>query len=175
MYFTKPARGIQRVFVHCSASDNPAHDNIETMIKWHLARGFNGVGYHYFISKDGTIHLGRPLNRTPAAQGGHNTGTIAICLHGLKKDKFTQAQFDSLKKLALEIDKEYHGNMRLTFHGHREVANRTCPVFDYKKVLGIDAKGHINIGVNNETDDTNNADDSFSLFSFLARIFARSR
>lgn len=137
--FVKPTRPIRKVFIHCSASDNPEHDDIRIIRAWHKKRGFKDVGYHYFIHADGRISIGRSIERTPAAQEGYNTGTIAICLHGLKKEKFTQAQFATLRKLCREI-KAALGVV--TFHGHKEVAAKDCPVFDYKSVLGLDAKGY---------------------------------
>ena len=130
-------RKINRVFIHCSASDNPAHDDVSVIKQWHLARGFNDTGYHYYIKKDGTIQKGRPLSKTPAAQKGHNTGTIAICLGGL--DHFTQAQFNALRELCNELDKKF----KVTFHGHREVSNKTCPNFDYRGIVGIDLEGNL--------------------------------
>ena len=139
--FTKPKRPISKIYIHCTASDAPAHDNVETIREWHKARGFNDIGYHALIHKDGRISAGRSLELTPAAQSGHNTGTIAISLHGLDVDKFTDAQFTSLRTLCAEIDAAYDGNV--TFHGHCEVANKTCPVFDYRKVLGLDPRGRM--------------------------------
>lgn len=152
-HFQKPSRAVKRVFVHCSASDHANHDNVATMRKWHKQRGWSDVGYHYFIRKDGTLELGRPISKTPAAQGGKknlrkgrktpagNRGTIAICCHGLKKEKFTNAQFKTLRRLCREIHDAYNGGV--TFHGHREVAYKECPVFDYKKVLGLDSNGRM--------------------------------
>lgn len=141
--FKKPARPVSRVFIHCSASDNPNHDNVATMRAWHLQRGWSDVGYQFFIRKDGVIEAGRPLEKTPAAQAGHNTGTIAICLHGLDIDKFTEAQFSTLQALCIKIDASYGG--RVTFHGHREVAAKACPVFDYKAVLQLDRAGRLGV------------------------------
>jgi N-acetylmuramoyl-L-alanine amidase len=139
--FAKPERAVDRVFLHCSASDRPEHDNVETMRTWHLARGWSDVGYHYFIRKDGTVEDGRPVNLTPAAQGGNNTGTIAICLHGLAEENFTTDQYRSLISLCHEITNAYE-NM-LTIHGHCEVSAKACPVFPYKAVLGLDAHGEM--------------------------------
>ena len=148
MAFSKPSRFVDRVFLHCSASDNASHDNVATMRRWHTdpkpaGRGWSDVGYHYFIRKDGTLENGRPINRTPAAQAGHNTGSIAICCHGLKEAKFTDAQFDTLRALCLEINEAYNG--KVTFHGHREVAAKACPVFDYKNVLKLDRFGQLGL------------------------------
>lgn len=139
-----PKRAVSRVFLHCSASDNPKHDDVSVMDSWHKQRGWSGVGYHYFITKAGVIQPGRPLESTPAAQGGHNAGTIAICLHGLAADRFTAAQFESLRALCRAIATGL-GRGRVTFHGHREVAAKACPVFDYKAVLKLDRLGRLGV------------------------------
>jgi N-acetylmuramoyl-L-alanine amidase len=135
--FIKPKRPVARVFLHCSASDNPSHDNIATMTAWHAT-----IGYHFFITKMGVILKGRDLEADPAAQQGHNKGTIAICCHGLEVGKFTAAQFASLRTLCEQIDDAY-GAGRVTFHGHCEVSAKSCPVFDYKRVLGLDRFGKL--------------------------------
>ena len=142
--FSKPSRLVDRVFLHCSASDVASHDNIATIRDWHVnGNGWRDVGYHYFIRKSGKLEEGRPIGDTPAAQKNHNSGTIAICLHGLDEDKFTDAQFDKLKELCLEINNAYDGE--LTFHGHNEVANKACPVFDHRKVLKLDRFGRLGL------------------------------
>lgn len=137
--FFPPKRKITSVFIHCSASDHMAHDDVSVIRKWHMGRGWSDIGYHYFIKKDGTIQTGRDLNRTPAAQKNRNTGTIAICCHGLDKDQFTKAQMDSLRKLCTEIRECYNG--LIPFRGHCEASPKTCPVFDYKKELQLDRFG----------------------------------
>lgn len=144
----KPARKVTKVFIHCSASDNPKHDDVAVMKKWHTSpdpndpsKPWSDVGYHFFIKKDGTLQPGRPLEKTPSAQGGHNTGTIAICVHGLKKENFTTAQFQTLQMLCQEIDIAY--GRQITFHGHCEVSAKACPVFDYKRLLNLDMLGHM--------------------------------
>ncbi|WP_226781851.1 peptidoglycan recognition protein family protein [Oceaniglobus trochenteri] len=133
--FQKPKRRVNCVFIHCSASDNPEHDSAATMDRWHRERGWSGIGYHYFIRKDGTIEAGRDIEKVPAAQRGNNVGSIAICLHGLDAEKFSQEQFDALSSLCDQINRAYRA--QVTFHGHCEVSNKTCPVFDYVGVLGL--------------------------------------
>lgn len=140
--FRKPKRPVTKVFIHCSASDNPEHDNVATMDLWHRQRGWAGVGYHLFIRKSGELEVGRDMEKVPAAQEGHNVGSIAICLHGLAKTKFTDAQFKTLKALCQQIDAAYIANP-LTYHGHCEVAAKACPVFDYKTVLGLSENGRL--------------------------------
>ena len=149
--FGKPRRWVSRVFIHCSAHDGKHTDDAEVIDRWHKDRGWKGIGYHYFIKFDGTIQVGRPINQIPAAQARHNRGTIAICVHGgqnSKDDAFTNRQFDALLKLCQDIDEAYDG--KITFHGHKEVSAKACPVFDYKEVLGLDAKGYLVKGAVNE-------------------------
>ena len=87
--FTKPKRYVDQVFLHCSASDVPAHDNLETIRRWHLDRGWRDVGYHYFIRKDGTLERGRDIEfpaprlgitrvQSPSACQEGRTGAISL-------------------------------------------------------------------------------------------------
>ena len=146
MLFVKPDRHVERVFLHCSASDRPDHDDVAVIPRWHTdpepqGNGWSDVGYHFFIRKSGQVEEGRPISRRPAAQGGNNTGTIAICLHGLAKEKFTSEQFAGIHDLSRQINGAYDGGV--TFHGHCEVSSKLCPVFDYRAVLGLDRFGEI--------------------------------
>lgn len=139
--FQRPERPCFETFLHCSASSYPEHDDITVINQWHLDKGFSGVGYHFFIKFNGELQIGRTLEKQPAAQAGNNTGTIAICLHGLKAEDFTQEQFETLKKLCNQINDAYNDSM--VFRGHCEVDNRDCPVFNYQKVLNLDEHGKI--------------------------------
>lgn len=134
-------RVVKVVFIHCSASDRPEHDDARVMDAWHKERGWSGIGYHVFIKKNGEMQLGRDWNATPAAQSGYNTGTLAICLHGLLNEKFTDSQFNSLRALTKSLNGGLGGHVR--FRGHCEVAAKSCPVFDYKQVLSLNPGGYL--------------------------------
>ncbi len=134
--FRLPDRPVNRMFLHCTAAstDDTGDALFRLVQRWHVEeRGWSDVGYHYLIDAHGGLVAGRPLWRRPAAQAGHNTGTIAICLHGLHKADFTEAQFATLRALCGVIHRTCGGD--ITVHGHREVAPKTCPVFDYRRVL----------------------------------------
>jgi len=141
--FTRPDRHVDRVFLHCTASSYDHHDDIEVVRQWHLGRGWSDVGYHYMIHRDGSMSEGRPLERTPAAQKGHNKGTIAIAMHGGQdaKDDFSTKQIVTLREFCEQIRAAYDGD--ITFHGHCEVVIRDCPVYDYKAYLALDKDGHM--------------------------------
>ena len=136
--FKKPQREIDRVFLHCSASSLSSHDDVEVIRSWHKQNGWSDIGYHLYITFDGRVHIGRDIEKSPAAQKGHNVGTIAICLSGLVEDDFTEDQFESLINLCQQIHNEIPD---VTFHGHCEVSDKDCPVFHYREVLGLNEFG----------------------------------
>lgn len=139
-----PARPVHTVFLHCSASNRPEHDDVTVMRSWHLQRGWSDVGYHAFVTMAGVIQPGRPLEVVPAAQEGHNTGSIAICAHGLNRDDFTPAQLRAVHTLCMRLRDQYAARgIKLRFRGHCEVSAKACPVFDYRSLLGLDPDGHM--------------------------------
>ena len=135
--FEKPARPVDRVFLHCSASKADALGDILVALvrRWHVdERGWSDIGYHFLVDRVGNVMAARPLDREPAAQRGHNTGTIAICAHGL--ETFPSPQLNAVAALCRQINQAYNG--RLSFHGHCEVSDKSCPVFDYHALLKLD-------------------------------------
>jgi len=141
MYFKEPKRIVERVFLHCTAyahQDLTGLKLLNAVDSWHRARDFNEIGYHFLIDCKGELIEGRSLESTPAAQQGHNSRTIAICLDGLYFNQFNRKQFSILRELVTEIDYTYEN---ITYHGHCEVSNKTCPVFDYPAELGLDRSG----------------------------------
>jgi hypothetical protein len=143
--FTKPKRSVDRVFIHCSASDAYRLEGdilVNEVRRWHVDQnGWADIGYHFLIDKKGKIMAGRPLEKTPSAQFKHNTGTIAIMVHGLKD--FSEESLAALKSLCIEINSIYSGE--ITFHGHCEVSYKACPVFDYKSLLNLDSLGKLGV------------------------------
>ena len=124
-------RDINLIIIHCSDSDIKSHDNPETIRKWHVEeRGFNDIGYHYVITKDGKRWPGRREAVPGAHARGHNANSLGICLTGRKK--FSEKQRNSLKVLVNKLLVKYPGSKVI---GHCEVSDKTCPNFDYKKVL----------------------------------------
>lgn len=127
-------RVINLVVIHCSDSDIQAHDNIETVRGWHVnERGWKDIGYHYFISKDGAVHLGRDEQTIGAHVSGHNSRSIGICLSG--RDEFTFRQFRTLEKLVKNICQRYALTKQDVLAHHDLDPDKTCPNFDVHKLV----------------------------------------
>ena len=129
-------RKINKIIIHCSATPEGRDNTIEDIEKWHKARGWKGVGYHYVIHLDGSVHPGRDESEVGAHCSGYNSHSIGICYIGglakdcsTPKDTRTEEQKQSLLELLTELKERYPG---ATIHGHREFAAKACPCFDAK-------------------------------------------
>lgn len=65
----------------------------------HAAKGWGGEGYHYCITRRGTIIGLRPTNLKGAHVGGHNSNNVGVMFHGTTGDKPTIRQRRSYKWL----------------------------------------------------------------------------
>jgi N-acetylmuramoyl-L-alanine amidase len=104
--------------IHCSLTKPSQDIDIRWMDKLHRQKGYQyGIGYHYFIKRDGTIQEGRPLLKIGAHCPGWDTRSIGICVAGgveeedgkSPEDNFTPAQFESLALLIDLMKTEFPG------------------------------------------------------------------
>lgn len=127
-------RGINEIIVHCAATREGRDFTVEDITRWHKARGFATIGYHYVIYRDGSIHEGRPLEQIGAHCVGHNKHSIGICYIGgcasdgkTPKDTRTPEQKEALLALLRRLKARFPN---ATIHGHRDFAAKACPSFD---------------------------------------------
>ena len=130
-------RQITGIVIHCSATKEGKDFSAFDIHKWHKERGFNGIGYHFVIYRDGSIHKGRPIEQVGAHTTGQNAHSIGICLIGgcaadgkTPKDTRTEAQRAALIQLVSELKASYPS---ATVHGHNEFAAKACPSFNVQK------------------------------------------
>ena len=129
---------INYLVVHCSATSTGANIGAKIIRKWHTDRGWDDIGYHYVIRRNGDIELGRQPNIQGAHARGINSESLGICMiggvdeRGMPDDNFTTSQFDTLAEL-LKVLKKIYNNARII--GHREVSNKACPSFNVHMFL----------------------------------------
>ena len=130
-------RNINKIIVHCSATPEGKNFTVKQIDACHRQRGFNGIGYHFVIYLDGSVHVGRALAKAGAHCKGYNAHSIGVCYIGgvatdgkTPKDTRTDAQKASLVKLITELRQQFPN---ASVHGHREFANKACPCFDARK------------------------------------------
>jgi len=120
-------RKITKIIVHCSASEDSRHDNVEVIREWHLSRGWDDIGYHYFIQGSGNLQIARPVAIPGAHCYGENSDSIGICLHG--NGHFTEFQFKTLKKLCLNLCEIFELDDTLIYPHWYFNEDKKCPIF----------------------------------------------
>ena len=130
-------RKITEIIIHCSATIEGKDYTVADIDRWHKARGWRGIGYHFVIYRDGSIHAGRPISETGAHCTGHNAHSIGICYigglskEGKSKDTRTPEQHKAMRSLIKQLKEKFP---EASIHGHREYANKACPCFDVKEL-----------------------------------------
>ena len=128
-------RKITKIIVHCADTPEGRDDKAADIRRWHKARGFNDIGYHYVVDLDGTIEPGRDVTIAGAHTTGHNADSIGICYIGgadtdmKPKDTRTEEQKTALRLLLKYLVQKYPG---AKIYGHRDFAQKACPSFDAK-------------------------------------------
>ena len=131
-------RRVDLIVIHCSATRCNRSFPLEAVIACHRARGFATVGYHYYVTRDGVVHAGRPLYQEGAHATGYNRRSIGVCYEGglnpdgKPADTRTPAQKETLQKLLFRLKTDYP-HARIV--GHRDLPNvaKECPCFDAEK------------------------------------------
>lgn len=126
------------IVVHCSATQAKADIGAADIDRWHRGQGWQTIGYHYVIRRNGTIEEGREEDKIGSHVQNHNADSIGICMVGgvaadgkTAENNFTQEQFASLKQLVARLKTKYP---RAVVQGHRDFpnVNKACPSFEVK-------------------------------------------
>ena len=140
-------RQINLLIIHCSATKENEPFTQQALEASHRKRGFNGIGYHYYIRKSGEVVNTRPLSRIGAHTKGYNRNSIGICYEGgfdkdgKSKDTRTPEQRVALRQLVDDLLERFP---RSKVCGHRDFSpdlnrngkiepcewTKQCPCFD---------------------------------------------
>lgn len=127
-------RTITLIIIHCSATLEGRSLSFEECRRDHIMhRHFRDIGYHFYITRDGTVHDGRPIEKVGAHCEGHNSHSIGICYeggldaNGKPADTRTEAQRKALKSL---VERMHRLFPKALIVGHHDLNPRkACPCF----------------------------------------------
>ena len=128
-------RRIDLIVIHCTASRPDQHIPMEQLDQMHKAKGWKCCGYHYYITRDGQLHFGRPEEMVGAHARHYNAHSIGVCYEGgldekgRADDTRTPAQKLTLYTLLVSLKQDYPD---AEIVGHRDLPNvhKDCPCFD---------------------------------------------
>ena len=128
-------RTVTLIIVHCSATPEGQSFDFEQCRRDHIRhRGFRDIGYHFYITRNGEIHRGRPIEQIGAHCQHHNRHSVGICYEGgldyagRPADTRTEAQKKSLVRLLRTLKTDYPTSR---ICGHRDLgAHKACPCFN---------------------------------------------
>lgn len=112
----------EMIVLHHAASKSCTSQEVH---KWHINRSWSGIGYHYFISRNGQIFRGRPEDTVGAHATGHNSKSIGVCFEGdYTSQTMPTAQLEAGKELVAYLKDKYKITKVV---GHRDLMATSCP------------------------------------------------
>lgn len=138
---------IRYLIIHCSATRYRYNYSVDRLERDHQKRGFETVGYHYYIRRDGAIYPLRKHHEVGAHCKGYNSCSLGICYEGgvaddgKAEDTRTLEQKWALEHLLLVLHTMYP---KARIVGHRDLSPdvdgdgkimprewiKECPSFD---------------------------------------------
>lgn len=114
------------IVIHCAATKASWDGGAADIDGWHRKQGWDGIGYHFVIRRDGRVEVGEDLKKVGAHVQGYNSASVGVCMvGGLSADgksgenNFTDAQWASLKSLVTTLKHTYPEARVL---GHRDMS-----------------------------------------------------
>ena len=127
-------RKITLIIIHCSGVKPGQHSSAKQIDRWHRSLGWQGIGYHYVVRRDGSIEYGRPEQQAGSHSKEHNKHSIGICYEGGLDSKGNPAdtRTKEQKKTLLDLIKELKGRYpKALVLGHHDLnKHKACPCFD---------------------------------------------
>lgn len=133
-------RKIDSIILHCTATREGQPVSVEDVTRWHIARGFSNIGYHYLVGLDGRADVGRDVGLVGAHCAGRNKTSIGVCYvgglnsEGIPEDTRTESQKEALFRLCAMLQKRF-GIPDYKIHCHNEFARKACPCFSREQFM----------------------------------------
>ncbi len=112
----------------------------EDIHRIHLLNGWAGIGYHFYVRKDGSVTRGRPLWSIGAHVSGNNISSVGICFEGnFEKENMPPKQIEAGKNLLGVLKGIYPG---IDIKLHKDLNATACPGknFPFEEMLHAKAE-----------------------------------
>ena len=99
------------IVIHCTQTPPSMDVDVDKVTQWHKERGFDTIGYHYLIKRDGTLQEGRQQDEVGAHAVAVNGTSVGVAMAGGGtpnmgwEDNFAPIQFQTLKTIIMKLKK----------------------------------------------------------------------
>ncbi len=100
----------------------------------HIANGWAGIGYHFYVRKDGSVYRGRPIATVGAHCSGYNSESVGVCFEGnFEKEQMNEAQVRAGREIVTYLLDLYP---KAQVKKHRDFQTTACPgmKFPFEKI-----------------------------------------
>ena len=122
------------IVLHCDGIMPHQHNTVKKIDDYHKSKGWKGIGYHFWVNRQGEVFTGRRLEEVGAHVVGHNKHSIGICYEGgldsagRKADTRTPEQVRALRQL---VERMHAYFPQAIIVGHHDLnPGKDCPCFD---------------------------------------------
>ena len=101
--------------------------DVNSIHNGHLANGWSGIGYHFYVRQDGSVYRGRPIDTVGAHCPGRNSDSIGVCFEGNYEQTKTMPapQFKAGQELISYINTIYKNSLKIKRHS--DYLATACP------------------------------------------------
>ena len=94
------------IVIHCADTPDDRDVEMAEIKRWHVEeRGWDDIGYHFVIRRNGLVEVGRDIKLQGAHAKAVNGSSVGVCLVG--RSDFDKRQFDSLRDTVQMLLKLY--------------------------------------------------------------------
>lgn len=118
------------IILHHRAGNGDA----ESIHSLHLKQGYTGIGYHFYVRKDGSVYRCRPIDTVGAHCIGKNNMSVGVCFEGnFENEKMSDAQIKAGQELVSYLKSIYP---KAEVKRHKDLYATACPGknFQFEKI-----------------------------------------
>ncbi|MDR0859256.1 MAG: peptidoglycan recognition protein family protein [Oscillospiraceae bacterium] len=117
-----PRKKTDKIVLHHAAAVSASVTDVH---RWHLERQWAGIGYHFYVRKDGAVYRGRPELMIGAHTRGCNSASLGICFEGnFETEKMPEVQRAAGEALLAELELRFG---KLPLFLHKQLTATLCP------------------------------------------------
>lgn len=91
----------------------------------HLGQGWSGIGYNFYVRKDGKVYSGRPIDTVGAHTPDYNYVSVGVCFEGnYETEKMNVVQVKAGQELITYLKGKYP---KAQIKKHRDFNATACP------------------------------------------------